>query len=82
MLLTVWLLPRLWLPRLLRADWPLLLGPGALLVCERVVLLRAPRLVLPRMSAIALLRVLRWLAVILWMRQFVFPPNLKGTNCL
>ena len=51
LLLTVWLLP--WL---LLAGWPLLLGPGALLVRERVVLLRLPWLTLPR--------ILWWLAVI------------------
>ena len=59
-------------------HWPLLL------VRERVILLRLPRLVLPRMPAIALLWVPRWLAVILWVRQcvFPFPKHPKGTNCL
>ena len=77
LLLTVRLLPWLsWLPGVLLADWPLLLGPSALLVREIVVLLWVPRLVLPRMLANALLWVLRWLAVIPWVRQFVFPPNI------
>jgi hypothetical protein len=40
-MLTIWLLPRL-----LLADWVLLLRPGALLVSERVELLRLPRLIL------------------------------------
>jgi hypothetical protein len=78
LLLTVWLLPWLsWLPRVLLADWPLLLGPRALLVRERVVLVRVPRLVLPRMLAIALLLVLRLrrLAEILRVRQFVSPQT-------
>ena len=77
LLLTVRLLPWLWLPGVLLAHWPLLLGPCALLVRERVVLVRGPRLVLPRMSAIALLRVLRWPTVILWVRQFVSPQNIS-----
>jgi hypothetical protein len=76
LLLRAWLLPWLWLPGVLLADWPLLLGTSALLVREIVVLLWVPRLVLPRMLANALLWVLRWLAVILWVRQFVFPPNI------
>jgi hypothetical protein len=41
LLWTVWLIP--WL----LAAWPLLRGPGALLVRERVGPLRLPRLVLP-----------------------------------
>ena len=77
LLLTAWLLPWLWLPGVLLADWLLLRGRCALLVCERVVLVRVRRLVLPRMSAIALLRVFRWLAVILWVRQSVFPPKFE-----
>jgi hypothetical protein len=79
LLLTVWLLPWLsWLPGVLLADWPLLLGSCARLVRERVVLVQVPRLVLPRMLAIALLRVfgLSWLAEILRVRQFVFPPSI------
>lgn len=76
-LLRVWLLPWLWLPGVLLADWPLRLRPSALLVREIVVLLWVPRLVLPRMRANALLWVLRWLAVILWVRQFVFPQILQ-----
>ena len=80
LLLAVRLLPWLsWLPGVLLADWPLLLGPCALLVRERVALVRVRRLILPRMLAIALLRVfgLSWLAEILRIRQFVFPPSLK-----
>ena len=77
LLLRVWLPPWLWFPRVLLAGWPRLLGPGVLHVRERVVLLRVPRLVLPRGLARALLRVLGpwWLAVILRVRQFVFPPK-------
>jgi hypothetical protein len=54
LLLTVWLLPWLWLPGILLADWALLLGPCPLLVRERVVLVRVPRLALPQMLTIAL----------------------------
>lgn len=77
LVLTVWLLPWLWLPGVLLAGWPLWLGPDAVLVRESVVLLRLPWLVLPRMLAIALLRVLRRLAVILWVRQCVLPPKIS-----
>jgi hypothetical protein len=51
------------------------------LVRERVVL-RLPRLVLPRTRTKALLRVLRWLTVIPGLRQSVFPPHPKGIDCL
>lgn len=76
-MLTVWLLPWLRLPGVLLPGWPVLPRPDALLVRESVVLLRLPRLVVPPMLAMALLRVLRRLAVILSVRQSVFPPNIR-----